>query len=291
VISLHQLRTFVEVAGSGSVRAASERMVVSQPAVSAALAALQREVGTPLFERDGRGLRLTEAGKSMERYARRILALIDEGTHEARVAAEMGAGVLRLGAVTTAAEHVLPELLQGFRRDRGAVTIELQVVNRVSVWKLLEDWDVDLVVAGRPPGREGFTTLATRPNELAVISSPGAGAMNLEALSRATWLLREPGSGTRVTTEEFFESLGIAPPCLTIGSNGAIREGVRCGLGIALLARDAIRRELAEGTLEIVSTPATPLERAWHLVAAADRELSSTAKGFIEHLVSSGEFS
>jgi DNA-binding transcriptional LysR family regulator len=290
VISLHQLRTFVEVAGSGSVRAAAERLVVSQPAVSAALAALQREIGAPLFERDGRGLRLTEAGKTMERYARRILVLIDEGAQQTRLAAEMGAGVLRLGAVTTVAEHVLPGLLQAFRTDHGAVTIELHVVNRISVWKLLENWDVDLVVAGRPPGRDNFATLATRPNELTVVARPGSGPMDIDALARATWLLREPGSGTRITTEEFFESLGIAPQCLTIGSNGAIREGVRYGLGIALLARDSVRRELEEGTLEIVATPATPLERAWHLVAETGRELSTTAMQFTEHLTTAGGF-
>jgi len=290
LISLHQLRTFVEVVSCGSVRAASERLVVSQPAVSAALAALAREIGTPLFEREGRGLRLTEGGRTMERYARRILALIDEGTHQARVAAEMGAGCLRLGAVTTVAEHVLPELLRGFRAAHGDVVIELQVANRVSIWKLLENWEVDLVLGGRPPGREGFKTLATRPNELAVVARPGSGAKGIEDLARETWLLREPGSGTRVTTEEFFDSLGIAPPRLTIGSNGAIREGVLCGLGIALLARDAVRRELAEGTLEVVATPATPLERAWHLVAAADRDLSPTAQGFVAHLLAVGEF-
>jgi DNA-binding transcriptional LysR family regulator len=290
VISLHQLRTFVEVADAGSVRIAAERLVVSQPAVSAALATLQREIGAPLFERDGRGLRLTEAGKTMERYARRILALIDEGTHQARVAAEMGAGVLRIGAVTTVAEHVLPELLRGFRAEYGDVVIELQVVNRNNVWKLLENWDVDLVLGGRPPPRDDFVTIATRSNELAVIARPGSGAMDIEALARETWLLREPGSGTRVTTEEFFESLGIAPTCLTIGSNGAIREGVRCGLGIALLARDAVNRELAEGILEIVTTPATPLERAWHLVAAADRERSQTVARFVEYLTEVGAF-
>jgi DNA-binding transcriptional LysR family regulator len=290
VISLHQLRTFVEVVSCGSVRAAAERLVVSQPAVSAALATLQREIGAPLFEREGRGLKLTDAGKTMERYARRVLALIDEGMHESRVAAEMGSGCLRLGAVTTVAEHVLPELLRGFRSEHGDVVIELAVANRVSIWKLLENWEVDLVLAGRPPQRDGFTTIATRPNELAVIARPGAGAKSIEDLGRETWLLREPGSGTRVTTEEFFDALGIAPPRLTIGSNGAIREGVLCGLGIALLARDAVRRELAEGTLEVVATPRTPLERAWHLVAAADRDLSPTARHFVERMLAIGEF-
>ncbi len=288
--SLHQLRTFVEVVKCGSVRAAADRLVVSQPAVSAALGALQREVGAPLFQRDGRGLRLTESGKTMEQYSRRILALLDEGIEHARAAAKAGAGYVRLAAVTTAAEQLLPHLIQALREDQGALDVELEVANRAQVWELLAHWEVELVLAGRPPRGQAFRTLATRPNELVVVAQPGTGLKDADALSRATWLLREPGSGTRVTTEEFFSELGIAPPRLTIGSNGAIREGVRCGLGISLLARDAVARELADGFLEVVPTPATPLVRPWHLVAHAERELSPAAARVVDYLCTQGGF-
>jgi DNA-binding transcriptional LysR family regulator len=288
--SLHQLRTFVEIAGSGSVRAAAERLVVSQPAVSAALATLQREVGAPLFEREGRGLRLTESGKTLERYARRALALIDEGVHEAHAAAQADAGCLRVAAVTTAAEQVLPELLRGFRAHHGAVEVVLEVANRSRVWELLANWEVELVLAGRPPQGEAFRTLATRHNELVVVARPGRGRRGVKSLAGETWLLREPGSGTRLTTEEFFTHLSIAPPRLTIGSNGAIREGARCGLGVALLARDAVARDIADGRLEIVPTRATPLVRPWHVIASAERDLAPVVARFVDYLCSEGGF-
>jgi len=288
--SLHQVRTFLAVIDAGSVRAAAVRLVVSQPAVSATLGALQREVGASLFERDGRGLRLTEPGKVMELYGRRILALIDEGVAQTRAAANAHGGRVRIAAVTTAAEQLLPELIQAFREHEGSFEVELEVANRARVWELLTHWDVELVLAGRPPQGEAFRTLATRPNELVIVAQPGSGARDIAALARETWLLREPGSGTRTTTEEFFAQLGIDPERLTIGSNGAIRECVRWGLGLSLLARDAIERELAEGLLEIVPTPETPLVRAWHVVASAERELSPTALRFVDHLCTRGGF-
>ncbi|MGH9269412.1 MAG: LysR family transcriptional regulator, partial [Acidimicrobiales bacterium] len=102
-----QLRAFVEVAAAGSVRQAAAHLVVSQPAVSAAVAALQRELGVALVVRDGRGLQVTPAGRVFARYAREVLGLLDEARAAATGQIDPGSGRLRLAAVTTAGEHVL----------------------------------------------------------------------------------------------------------------------------------------------------------------------------------------
>lgn len=104
-------------------------------------------------------------------------------------------------------------------------------------------------------------------------------------LGRRVWLLREPGSGTRTTAEELFEDLGIAPPTLTLGSNGAIRESVQVGLGITLISRDAVARELDQGELEEWDVLGGPHQRSWHVVGRADEELPATARLFLAHLV------
>src|SRR5919198_6117788 len=104
-MTIGQLRTFLAVAATGSVRAAAERLVVTQPAVSAALSALQREIGVPLVDRDGRGLRLTPAGRAFAEHARRALGLLDQGVAVATEAAEPARGRLRLAAVTTTPER------------------------------------------------------------------------------------------------------------------------------------------------------------------------------------------
>src|SRR5262249_21127112 len=115
-MTLNQLRSFLAVAESGSVRAAAEELVVAQAAASAAVAAVQRSLGVALVTPDGRGLRLTDAGASYTRYARRILGLLDEAGRAAAAAADPERGELRLAAVTTAAEQIVPGILGGFRR-------------------------------------------------------------------------------------------------------------------------------------------------------------------------------
>jgi DNA-binding transcriptional LysR family regulator len=289
MLSLNQVRTFLEVAQSGSVRLAAERLVVSQPAVSSALAGLQKTVGSPIVERDGRGVRLTPAGERLATYGRRIFALLDEAVAEARAAAIPTARRLSLAAVPTAAEQLLPELLGGFRAEHEPVDLELEVANKDLVWERLAHWEADLVLAGRPPQGRQFVTLAIRPNAVVVVGPPDR-TYTLAELARATWLLRELGSGTRETTEAVFSQLGIAPPAVTIGSNGAIRECVRVGLGISLLSRDAVARELAAGTLSEIPTPITPLSRDWHLVGGSDRDLPSGAQRFLRYVLDNGAF-
>jgi DNA-binding transcriptional LysR family regulator len=286
-----QLQTFVAVADSGSVREAAERLVVSQSAVSSVLAALQEELGVRLVQRNGRGLRLTEAGQVFARYGRRILGLWDEARVATVAKADPEHGRLRLAAVTTAGEHVVPPILAAFRRAHPSVEVILEVGNRSRVWELLAHGDADLGVGGRPPPGGQVVSLATTDNELVVISAPPEGSaaaareVTVAQLAGQTWLVREPGSGTASTADELLADLGINPPRLTLGSNGAIRESVMVGLGIALVSRAAVAREITEGALEEWRAGPLPLRRRWHLVAKDEDELPATAALFKDHVL------
>jgi len=271
---------YLEVARTGSVREAAELLVVSQPAVSAALAGLAREVGVPIVARNGRGLVLTEAGVELALYGRRIFALIAEGTERARAAAKSQPRRLRIAAVTTAAEYLAPELLRQFREREPGLDVELEVGNHARVWERLGHWEVDLVLAGRPPAGQPFRSVATRAHELVVIA-PAGRTFDAVTLAQTTWLVREPGSGTRAATEAVLGQLGIEPPRLTINSNGAIQACVRAGLGVSLASRDAVDREVSAGTLQTVPTALTPLNRNWHLVTSTDREIPASAARFL----------
>ncbi len=249
-------------------------------------------MGTVLVAREGRGLRITPAGAVFARYARQVLGLLDEATAAAAGELDPERGKLRLAAVTTVGEHVLPEVLAAFRTRYPDAEIVLEVGNRTRVRDLLDHHEVDLAVGGRPPGGEGYTSLATRPNLLVLVAPARAGrparrrprTVTLDELAAAVWLLREPGSGTRTTAEELIEELGVSPPTLTVGSNGAIRECVQSGLGISLMSRDAVARELGAGLLEEWRSPGLPRARAWHVVARAKEELPATAALFVAHL-------
>ncbi|HEY5032114.1 MAG TPA: LysR family transcriptional regulator, partial [Actinomycetes bacterium] len=165
-----RLRSFVAVADTGSVRAAAVGLSVTESAVSAALSALQGELGAVLVERQGRGLRLTEAGVTYADYARQILGLLDEGAAAATQGTDPERGTLRLGAVTTAGEYLLPGLLSSYLGCHPGVEVTLEVGVRDRVHELLTTHQLDLVIGGRPPRGRGLVTRAMRRNSLVVVA-------------------------------------------------------------------------------------------------------------------------
>src|ERR1700676_3514091 len=267
-MTLRQLATFLELSRSGSVRVAAERLFVTQPAVSAVIASLQRELGVELVAREGRGLRLTPSGMVLAEYARRIQGTLDEA------------------AVATAGEHILPAAIAGFRSSHPATEVSVEVANREHVWERLAAHEVDLVVGGRPPDQRGLQTRALRPYELVIVAAPDAAPPpRPRALAGSTWLLRENRSGTRATVEQYLAEQGISRSTLTLVSNGAVREAVAVGLGITLIARDAVAAELASGRLVEVEAPGVPMRRDWHVVTRDDGQLPGAGSLFFAHLV------
>jgi len=291
-MTIGQLRTLLELARCGSVRETAERLFVTQPAVSAQVAALQRELGVRLVGRDGRGLRLTAAGEVLADYARRVLGLMQEAAVATAAAEAPERGRVRLAAVTTAAEHLLPVLIAQFRERYPQAEVSLEVANRLRVFALLERHQADVVVAGRPPHPSALRVRGVRPHQLVLVgAAAGAGRSPRPAeLESRTWLLREPGSGTRATVEEYLAGHGLAPPTLTLGSNGAIREAVAIGLGVTVISRDAVAADLERGALRLLRAPGMPLDRAWHVLTRDEGPLPATAELFIDHLVALGDF-
>ncbi len=287
-MTLTQLRTFAAVARAGSVVAAAAALHVTQPAVSSALRALERSLGVALVEPDGRGVRLTASGEVFAGYAHRLLGLLDEAEQAARGGSDPSRGRLRIAAVTTASEHVLPPSLALFRREHPAVDVALEVGTKADVWKWMADHAVDVALAGRPPDASDLWVRGTRDNELVVVAAPGTvpadgDPLALTDLGEHTWLLREPGSGTRETQTAMLTASEVDPPTLTLGSNGAVVAGAVAGLGTTLMSRDAVGPEVAARTLEVVPVASTPVPRPWHLVTR--REVPPTAELFVRHLL------
>lgn len=277
-MTLTQLRTFLAVAETASVRSAAERLVVSQPSVSAAVASLERELGVALVARQGRGLRVTAAGAAFAARVRQSLGLLELAVRSAQSLEAPGQGSVNVVTVTTAAERLLPPLLAVFRRQHPGAGVAVQVGNRTMVWEALRDHSADLAIAGRPPVAAPVKVLATAPNQLVLVGPPVVGDnVAVAALAEQTWLLREAGSGTRDATDDLLADLGIAPRTMILGSNGAVEQAVAAGLGIALISQDAVADRIADGSVAVWPCPGTPLDRPWHLVAHASGPLSPTA--------------
>jgi LysR family transcriptional regulator, low CO2-responsive transcriptional regulator len=214
-MTLNQLRTFLAVAEHGSVRAAAEQLVVTQAAVSASLTALQKSLGVALLAPEGRGLRLTSAGEAYAGYVRRVLGLLEEAGRAAAAAADPEHGELRIAAVTTAAEQILPGLLSGFRDRHPGLGIRLEAGNRDRVRALLDRHQVDLVLGGRPEPGWDVQVLAVRPHQLVVVAAPGLAS---QATHQSTSSARGGTPGACLAEPTVAGGPGGSPPRTICGS-------------------------------------------------------------------------
>jgi DNA-binding transcriptional LysR family regulator len=272
-ITLTQLRSFLAVMRGGSVTAAADELVVTQPSVSAAVAALSRELGTPVTEREGRGIRPTAAGTAFAPFAADVIGLLEEGRRAAREAAHLADRRLRLAAVTTAAESFVPPLMRAFAQSNASIGMTLAVGNREQVLDMVLDHRADVAIGGRPPRDPRVQASPILTNDFVLITSPDdahatGGAVDASELERRVWLMREPGSGTRVVNEEFLAASSLEPQTLTLGSNGAIKQAARAGLGIAFISRAAVALELDNGLLAALPVRHRPASRRWYAMCS-----------------------
>ncbi len=281
-----QLRAFLAVVRHGSVTGAAAELHVTQPAVSSSLAALERDIGVRLLIRDRPGMRPTPSGEALAVFASQSLGLLEQGRDSAVAAAHPGRGRLRLAAVTTAGEYVVPPILKAFQERYPEVDPVLEVGNRALILERLLAREADLGVGGRPPSEGRVVGRGFLANDLVIVATPdhplaGRAGIDPRGLDD-TWLLREPGSGTRLTTEEFLARNGIEPRrVLNLGSNGALKQAAAVGLGVTLISAQAVALELAAGTLVRLRVRGTPLRRRWFLLTLEDGFLPGPAQAFL----------
>jgi LysR family transcriptional regulator, low CO2-responsive transcriptional regulator len=274
-ITLTQLTAFLAVVRGGSVTAAADELVVTQPSISSAVAALGRELGCELLEREGRGIRLSAAGVAFAPYAADVLGLLAKGRAAAREASAVASRRLEIAAVTTAAESFVPGLMRSFAETHPDVDLTLVVGNRQEVLERVVTHSADVAITGKPPGDDRLLAEPFMENEIVCITAPDdpaagtRGRVTPDELSDRRWLLREPGSGTRALGEQFLAEHGLEPKTLTLGSNGAIKQATRAGLGISLLSKAAVETELESGWLGQLRLADGPEARPWFLLRSA----------------------
>ncbi len=285
-MTVTQLKTLLAVVREGSVTAAADELVVTQPSVSSALAALARELGCELFERSGRGIRLTASGAAFAPYAADVIGLLERGRQAAQEAAEAAAHELQIIAVTTAAESFVPPLMRLFADQHPEIELTLAVGNRHEVLERVLNHSVDVAILGKPPADDRLVAARLTDNEIVCITAPddpavGEGRHEAVELAGRRWLLREAGSGTRTLNEQFLTERGLDPSTLTLGSNGAIKQAARAGLGVSLVSRAAVETELASGRLGELKLKDGPAKRSWFVVRAAVGPVRAPVEMFI----------
>jgi DNA-binding transcriptional LysR family regulator len=294
--TVRQLAAFAAVARLGSVSRAAEEIHLTQPAVSLQLGILEDAAGTPLLKRGPRGVRLTEAGELLASYAERILALWREAGEALAEHRGEVAGLLRVGAVTTA-EYLLPPLLLEFVREHPDVNVKLTIGNRSEVVRQLAGQEIDLAIMGRPPAELKTVSAPFARHPMGFVAAPShplmkAKALGLADIAAANLLVRERGSGTRTTVEQLFKQADLP---LAVGaemsSNEAIKQMVAAGFGVAFLSLHACVMEREAGMLALLPLAGQPVEREWHVMHLAARQMPQAARAFEAFLNASGQAS
>lgn len=288
-MTLEQLRIFVAVAEREHVTQAAAALNLTQSAVSAAIAALEERHAVRLFDRVGRRIVLTEAGRVFLDEARAVLARATQAERLLGDLAGLRRGTLRLGASQTVANYWLPALMQRFRAEHPGVSLTLVTGNTDKVAQLVHDARVDL---GFVEGEIDDPSLAVRPlpgDRLALVAAPGHDWTRRPPLASADlkgspWVLREPGSGTRMVLEDVLAGQGLTPDdldvVLELPSNEAVRTAVEAGAGAAILSTLVVQSSLASGRLLRVSFDLPP--RPFHVLRHRERHLSLAEQRFLE---------
>ncbi|MDM9615206.1 DNA-binding transcriptional regulator YeiE [Kosakonia cowanii] len=283
-ITLRQLEVFAEVLKSGSTTQASQRLALSQSAVSAALTDLEGQLGVQLFDRVGKRLVVNEHGRLL--YPRALAAL--EQASEIEQLFREANGAIRVFASSTIGNYILPEVIAHYRRDFPELPLELSVGNSQDVITAVADFRVDIGLIEGPCHAAEIIAEPWLEDELVVFAPPSSpllqGEVTLEALAAAPWILRERGSGTREIVDYLLLShLPQFQLGMELGNSEAIKHAVRHGLGISCLSRRVIAEQLETGTLVEVPLPLPRLVRTLWRIHHRQKHLSSALTRFIRY--------
>jgi DNA-binding transcriptional LysR family regulator len=289
-LTLRQLKVFESVARQLSFSRAAEELHLTQPAVSMQIKQLEDNVGLPLFEQMGKKIYLTEAGRELYYYSRGIsqqLADMELALDELK---GLERGKLDISVVSTA-NYFAPHLLAKFCQRYSGVTVSLHVSNRETVLKQLADNLTDLAIMGRPPTHLDIATQSFMDNPLVVVAPPShplcaAHQIPVKRLEQETFLVREPGSGTRSAMERFFAAHHInINRGMETDTNEAIKQAVQAGMGLAIMSLHTVELELETKRLKVLDVQDFPIMRHWHVVNRKNKRLSSAAQAFREFLL------
>ena len=287
-----RLRLLVEIERRGSVSAAAKAIGIGQPTASGHLRVLEGAAGQRLVERNGRGSRLTEAGRVLATHASQALTTLRAAEEELHALAGLEAGTIHIGASTTPGVYLLPETLGCFRRDHPNVAVEVEIASTGEIVERLLAGRIQLALVGETEADERVRLEPFLSDEIVGIAKPGLlrardGKVQPAELAEQTLLVREEGSSTRRVGERALAEAGVRPATVwELDSSEAIKRAAREGLGVAFLSRYAVAEEVERGELESFRLAGRPkIERGLYVARLARRPLSPSERGFVATLL------
>lgn len=288
-VTFRQLRLFLALADTGSVSGAARTLHVTQPTASMQLKEIALSVGLPLYEVIGKKVYLTEVGEELAATARALTLSWEAFEQNVDAIKGLARGKLRIAVVSTA-KYFMPRLIGSFCQQHASIDVSLEILNRDGVVQRLRERRDDLYIMSQPPADIDLVDDILMPNPIVLIA-PQADPLTkkrdlrLKDLAAHRFILREPGSGTRMVADQYFRQRRFTPDVrLELGSNEAVKESVAGGLGIGVISRHALHGMNKEHGVKVVEVDGFPLPSAWHVVHHAGQKLSPVASAFKRHL-------
>ena len=287
-MELRNINTFLHIAELHSFSSAARELGYSQSAVSAQIAQLEAELGTPLFDRVGKTVRLTDAGQTFQRYARSLLVTAQQA--KAALQPEQAvSGTLRIALADSVCSAFLPDLLQQFHARCPQVELVLRTATADEMLRLLAANQIDLAYTLDQPLLLPSLTLAVHVPEPVCFVAPaghplaGEAAVPLETLARQEFLLTERGMSYRDALDQCLAAHGLAVhPYLELGSAALLCQMVERGMGLSFLPEYIVRPALAAGRLARLNVPGCSVTMHRQLFYHKDKWLTPQMKAFIE---------
>jgi len=291
--TLRQFEVFLAVARAQSFRRAAEALHLSQPALSQHVAELERALGARLFDRRGRSVTLTEAGRILEDHALRLFATLASAREAIGELGDLKRGSLLVGASTTPGIYVLPAVVAAFQARYPGIALTLQIANSAVVEQRIRANELDLGVVGGHALHQGeeCLTAGLLDELILIVPTTHRWARRREVapalLADQRLLMREEGSATRQVTERALQQARVrCAASMELGHTEAIKQAVMAGLGVAFVSVHAVRGELAGGRLSALRLKGLRIRRHFHVIHNEARTLGASARAFIELLES-----
>ena len=285
--TLKQLYSFEAVVRLGGFTSASKELHITQPAVYMQVQQLQKNIGTKLFNINGKTITPTFIGKKIYETALGAINVVENSKLEIDQSLNPDSGHLQI-AVATTANSFVSRLLSKFKKEFPKMTFYIDVTNRHALLDNLKNHNADLVIMGEPPKNIPLISSAFMENPLIAIVHPNNELLtkkkiSIKDLNKETLLTREIGSGTRITIERF-TGLDFNSD-IQINSNQAIVEAVQAGLGIGFVSKHSVNLELKNNIIKQLDVSPFPIIRHWHIVHHAEAQLSPIARRFKQFVI------
>ncbi len=295
MFDLHQLEVFCRVLELKSFSKAAEAVYLTQPTVSGHIQSLEQFLDARLFDRCGKKVVPTKAADMLYRYAKQILSLRAEAQRELQLFLGKVKGEMAIGASTIPGAYILPELIGSFKKMHTDIYISLTVADTKDIIGSLFTGGIELGVVGAKIDDNGLKYQELVKDEMLVVVPSshawvGRRYVDVDELKGEPFVLREPGSGTRMTSLRSLEDFGVSVKDINIvaemGSTEAVRQAVKAGIGIGILSWRAVKDDITSGSLYGLRVNGLNLWRDIYVVVLKNRTLSPISESFLDFLFS-----